>query len=545
MNFTLNSYFSLLYLVVFLPIVLVAYQVAGKRARWAVLLLASYVFFWAISSKLIVFILISTVSVYAAGRRMGSLIAQRDQAIAQDKTRKKELKRLYQKKTRRVCALGVCFNLLLLICLKYLTFFGEVAGSLLSLFGVQVAVEVPTIGVPIGISFYTLMAASYLFDIHRGTIEADLNLGRVALFLSFFPQIMEGPICRYSQTSQALYAGTPINKDALYQGFVRILWGLAKKMIVADRLNLVVKPIFADYANYDGGVVAAAAVLYTIQLYCDFSACMDVGLGCARIFGVTLPENFRHPFFSHTASEFWQRWHITLGAWLRDYIFYPLSLSVPVKSLTKGARQRFGNRFGPLIASAIPLFCVWFVNGLWHGAGSQYIFFGLYYFVIILLGGFMEPVAQTVCGKLHIDRAGKPWRAFQLLRTLVVIFVGELFFRAEGLDAGLYMFGQLVGNFSLDSFFNGAFLAIGISFPTVTTEVIGLDLADYALVGVCVLALLAVAVVEERGVRIDERLSHKNLAVRWAVLYALILAIVIFGSYGQGTAPLDPIYAQF
>lgn len=242
MDFSLHSYFSILYIVAFLPIVLVAYQVVAQRLRWAVLLVASYAFFWAISSKLIVFILISTVSVYLAGRKMGALFSERDAFIAQDKTRKKELKKLYQKKARLVCGLGVGFNLLLLACLKYLVFFGEVAGSLLALFGLNVPVAVPYIGVPIGISFYTLMAASYLFDVYRGTIAPDTNLGRVALFLSFFPQIMEGPICRYDQTAKQLWAGTPINKDNLYRGSVRILWGFAKKMIVADRLNLVVKP---------------------------------------------------------------------------------------------------------------------------------------------------------------------------------------------------------------------------------------------------------------------------------------------------------------
>ena len=279
MDFSLHSYFSILYIIAFLPIVLVAYQVVAQRLRWAVLLVASYAFFWAISSKLIVFILISTVSVYLAGRKMGALFSERDALIAQDKTRKKELKKLYQKKARLVCGLGVGFNLLLLACLKYLVFFGEVAGSLLALFGLNVPVAVPYIGVPIGISFYTLMAASYLFDIYRGTIAPDTNLGRIALFLSFFPQIMEGPICRYGQTAEQLWAGTPINKDNLYRGSVRILWGFAKKMIVADRLNMVVKPIFADYTSYDGGVVAAAAVLYTLQLYCVNTLLTKTGPG--------------------------------------------------------------------------------------------------------------------------------------------------------------------------------------------------------------------------------------------------------------------------
>ena len=545
MDFSLHSYFSILYLIAFLPIVLVAYQVVAQRLRWAVLLLASYAFFWAISSKLIVFILISTVSVYAAGRRMAGLYAERDALVAQDRSRKKELRALYQKKARRVCAAGVGLNILLLVCLKYLVFFGEVAQSLLTVCGLDVPVAVPYIGVPIGISFYTLMAASYLFDVYRGTLAADANLGRVALFLSFFPQIMEGPICRYGQTAEQLWAGAPINKDNLYRGSVRILWGFAKKMIVADRLNMVVKPVFADYTAYDGGVVAAVAVLYTLQLYCDFSGCMDVALGTARIFGVSLPENFRHPFFSRTASEFWQRWHITLGSWLRDYIFYPVSLSAPLKSLTKAARKRVGNRYGPLLAGSVTLFCVWFANGLWHGAGSQYIFFGLYYFVIILAGGLVEPLAQSACARLGINREGLPYRTMQWLRTLLVIFVGELFFRAEGMEAGFFMFGQLVGNFTLDSFFDGTFMAIGLAFPVITTEIVGLVPQDYAVVGVMVVAMLVVAVVEERGTCITERLAGKNLAVRWAVLYALIVAIVIFGSYGVGTAPLDPIYAQF
>jgi D-alanyl-lipoteichoic acid acyltransferase DltB (MBOAT superfamily) len=136
--------------------------------------------------------------------------------------------------------------------------------------------------------------------------------------------------------------------------------GFAKKFIVADRLDLFVTPVFRDYANYDGGIIALGAILYTIQLYFDFSGCMDMALGMGRIFGVTLPENFRQPLLSKTASEFWQRWHITLGTWFKDYIYYPVSLSSPIRNLTKRARKTFGNRYGPLLTGSIALFCVWF-----------------------------------------------------------------------------------------------------------------------------------------------------------------------------------------
>ena len=417
MDFSLHSYFSILYIVAFLPIVLVAYQVVAQRLRWAVLLVASYAFFWAISSKLIVFILISTVSVYLAGRKMGALFSERDALIAQDKTRKKELKKLYQKKARLVCGLGVGFNLLLLACLKYLVFFGEVAGSLLTLFGLNVPVAVPYIGVPIGISFYTLMAASYLFDIYRGTIAPDTNLGRIALFLSFFPQIMEGPICRYGQTAEQLWAGTPINKDNLYRGSVRILWGFAKKMIVADRLNMVVKPIFADYTSYDGGVVAAAAVLYTLQLYCDFSGCMDVALGTARIFGVALPENFRHPFFSRTASEFWQRWHITLGSWFRDYVYIPLG----------GSRCALWKQLRNLLV-------VWALTGLWHGASWTFVLWGLYYGVLLLIEKF-------VLGKYLKKLPG----VFQHIYCMFFVMLGWQLFVFDDMSAGISFAKALFG----------------------------------------------------------------------------------------------------
>ena len=533
--FSFASYFSVVYLVAFLPAVVIVYSLVPQRVRWVVLLCASYVFFWLISSKLIVFILLSTLSVYGTGRWLASVIAARDAEVkAAERSERKAIKARYLRKLRGIAALGIGFNFALLIALKYLVFFAEVASSLLALCGVTVSAAVPSIGVPIGISFYTMMAASYLFDIYRGTITADKHLGRVALFLAFFPDIMEGPMCRYDQIAADLYAGAPVRKDDLYAGSVRILFGVAKKMIVADRLNLFVKPVFADYSNYDGGVIALAAIFYTIQLYCDFSGAMDVVIGSAKIFGVKLPENFNHPFFSRTASEFWQRWHITLGAWLRDYVFYPVSLSAPVKSLTKAARARLGGRAGSLLVGAIPLFCVWIINGLWHGAGSQYIFFGMYYFVLILLGGFIDPLGQKIAETFGYSRTSKPYIAFQLVRTLIVIFVGELFFRAEGLDAGLAMFSQMTMDFTLDSFTNGTVLSIGM------------DACDYLAVAVSVVVLLVIALIEEfRGVRISEWLCSRNLALRWVALYVLIVLIVVFGSYGVGTAPLDPIYAQF
>ena len=211
-----------------------------------------------------------------------------------------------------------------------------------------------------------MQAVAYIFDVYRRKIPADRNLLRLALFMGFFPQIMEGPICRYSETAEQLWAAPMLRYQNLTFGLQRILFGLMKKIVIADRLNLLIKNIFTGYESYDGFVIAVAAVCYTIQLYMDFSGAMDLVIGSGQIFGMKLPENFQRPFFSKTISEFWKRWHITLGAWFKDYIFYPLSMSKPLKKLTARARKRLGNHFGPLLSGAIALFCVWLCNGLWH-----------------------------------------------------------------------------------------------------------------------------------------------------------------------------------
>lgn len=530
----MTSLFDFTYLIVFLPIVMVVYQVLPKRFRWAALLLASYVFFWCISNYLITYLLVSTVSIYVIGRRIGTLVATRaEQKKLATKEERPAVERTYTHKIRLTLALGLVINIGMLAACKYLLFAERTANSLLHLLGMATVIDIPPIAAPIGISFYTLIAASYLIDVTRGTIQADNNLGRVALFLSFFPQIFEGPICRYKDTTEQLMAGVSITSTSLFAGSLRILWGFAKKSIIADRLNLYVKNVFAAPDAYDGGMIALAAVLYTIQLYCDFSGAIDVALGSARMFNITMPENFRQPFFSRTAAEFWQRWHITLGTWFKDYVYYPISLSKFSKRITSTLRKRIGNRYGPLVASSIALFAVWLGNGIWHGAGYQYIFFGLYYFVLIVSGSLILPVVQKATDAIGINRESWWYRGIQMLRTLILVFIGELFFRAEGLRAGLTMFGKMVNNFTLDSFTNGTVFATGI------------DGADFVALAFGIVVILVVGIIKERGTVILERIFTIPTALRWSIWIFLCVSIVIFGAYGGQYAPVDPIYANF
>ena len=306
-----------------------------------------------------------------------------------------------------------------------------------------------------------------------------------------------------------------------------------KKMVIADRLNPFIEKIFCEYCNLDGGVILIGAIFYTIQLYMDFSGTIDVVIGSAEMFGITLPENFRQPFFSKNISDFWTRWHITLGTWFRDYIFYPVSLSKPMKKVTLVSRKVLGNHYGPLLAGSIALFLVWISNGLWHGAAWTYVFFGMYHFVLILLGNVFTPLIQKICNKIHVNRMSKPYVMIQIVKTTVLVIFGELFFRANTLAGGFTMFKKIFTDFSLNSIHNGSLFKLGC------------DRADFLIIGIVLLIIFVSSVLKEKGINIREKVSKENIVVRWTLYYILILIIIVFGAYGFGYAPVDPIYANF
>jgi len=530
----MSSFFSILYVVVFLPSVVILYNIFPKKYRPFVLLIGSYVFFFSISGKLLLYLLFSTLSVHHIGLWLTDLQAERNAKLKLvEKAEQKELKSLYQTKQRRVVLFGVLLHIGILLVVKYTPFFMENINSIFAAFDVPVTLNIPKILMPIGISFYTLQAVSYIFDVYREIISADRNMLRVALYMGFFPTIMEGPICRYGETAHALYAGERTNYNGLTMGIQRILYGMLKKIVVADRLNILIKNVFDSGNQYDGGIVAVAAICYTVQLYMEFSGTMDLVIGTAQIFNIRLPENFRQPFFSKSVSDFWARWHITLGTFFKDYIFYPLSMSKPLKKLTSKARKHIGNHLGPLVAGAVALFCVWLCNGLWHGAGWNYIFFGMYHFVLILSGNIVEPYAKKLLEKLHINREGIAYHTFSVVRTVILVVIGEMFFRANGLSAGLSMFKSLIANFSLASFKDETILKLGM------------DIEDFIIVGITLLIVLVISIFKEKDINVREGIAKRNVVLRWGIYYALIIFIIIFGAYGRGYVPVDPIYANF
>ena len=528
------SYWSISFLVIFLPLSIVVYNLIPKKFRWMVLLLFSYFFFYIISKKLIIYLLVTTILIYFGGIWISKIQEKRDLLIKDlEKEKKKEIKQKYLIKQRLVLVVLSLILLGVLVVLKYSGFIIENIDSLFELLNIPVKMDIPKFIMPIGISFYTLQAISYLIDVYKEKIKADKNLGKLALFISFFPQIMEGPICRYSQTADQLWKCERTNYKNLTFGLQRILFGLFKKALIVDRVNSFIIEIFNNYANYNGGIVAIGMIIYTLQLYMDFSGTMDVVIGIGQIFGVTLPENFKQPFFSKSISDFWTRWHITLGTWFRDYIFYPVSLTNRCKKITTSARKKIGNYYGPLIASTIALFCVWISNGLWHGAAWSFIFFGMYHFSLILLGKLFSPLFEKINILLHINSKHKIYKLMQIFRTTILVCIGELFFRANTLTDGLNMFGKMISNFSLKSFLDGTILKLG------------LDIHDFILIIVVVIIIFIISLLREKEINIRESIAKKNIVIRWTLYYALILSIIIFGTYGLGYIPLNPMYANF
>ena len=525
----MTSYFSASFLCLVLPLTALLYEAVPGRLRWGVLLAASHLFIWRISGWGIVFVWACTVVVFSLGLAIGRIRRWEDDEVRRAHCPKRQIRARAGRWVRAVLGLGVATCVGMLWVLKY--------PGVSELLWHAVARLLPT-GVtapvaPVGISFYTLMAVSYLVDVSRGTVKPDRILGHVALYLCFFPTIMEGPIVRYDQVAPSLFEGRGLSARGLYAGSLRMLAGLAKKLVVADRLNPLVATVFDGYESLDGAIIAAGAALYTLQLYCDFSGTMDMALGIGDIFGIRLPENFRQPFFSLSASEFWQRWHITLGTWFRDYVYYPISLSRPMKALTKAARRRLGKLVGPTLVSMVALFCVWLGNGLWHGAGTQYLAFGMYYFAIISIGGIVEVPSRSLAGRLSLSRDSFAYSAMRMCRTLCIVVAGELIFRSSDAHAALSMLRAVATRFSLGSLTGEAMLSLG------------LDSHDLWAVLVGAVLVLALDLMGEAGISVWDAVSRRGALLRWGAWLALLTAVVVFGAYGAGYAPVDPMYARY
>jgi len=522
---------------IFIAVTILVYFLVPKKFQWCVLLAASYAYFWFSSKWLFLVLLASTAVTFFTAKAVYGVNTKgkqyiKDNTESMSSKERKEYKDKTKKKAKRVLMVGVILDLGTLLFLKYFNFFASNSNRLLKYAGI----ELPMLQLllPIGISFYTLQAIAYMVDVYRGKYEPDKHFGKFMLFMSYFPQIVQGPIARHNQLAHQLYEEHKFDYKRFMYGLQLILWGYMKKMIIADRIAIPVNQIFDHYSDYSGLMIFFGAAFYGLQVYADFFGGMDIARGFSQIIGVELELNFLQPYFSKSIEDFWRRWHITLGGWMRDYVFYPLSLSKAFGNLSKKSRKVLGQFVGKRLPSFLAMFIVYFLVGFWHGANWKYIAYGVWNGVFITAGILLVEVYDKAREKCGIAADSFTWRLFQIIRTFCLVAMGRIFSRADDLGAALGMFKLMFKKFyDLSFILDGSLINLG------------LDNANWILLIISVVVLFVVDYLHERGVQIRDKIANQNIIFRWLIYYAAIIIIIIFGVYGPEYNSASFIYEKF
>lgn len=530
------SYTSFLYLL-FLIVFCLIYYIFPLRIRWVVMLIANLVFYAASGWDNLVYLLAAIFISYLSAVKMGELHEELKTIKKQGKYDRKQFKIVkaeFEKKRKRYLLIVLFLIILGLCVVKYTEFILNNIISFMNIAGMEKdSVTIKWI-VPLGISFFTFQIISYLADVYRGDVTAQKNFLRYALYISFFPSITQGPIPRYSQLGTQLEMPKKFCYENIRDGAVWIMWGFAKKLVLAERLGIFVNSIYDNYTHYSGIVLVLATVAYSIQIYADFSSCMDIATGSARLFGIELTPNFLRPYFSKTMPEFWRRWHVTLGNWFKDYVFFPFSISGISLRLNKKARKLFGDGAGRIIAISLPILLVWSLTGIWHGASWRYVIWGLFHGTLIILSTIFTPYSQKIVKKYHIRTECFSFRLFQMTRTFVLCCIGRVFFRADGLRAALGIFNRIFSGMGVSQIMDGNLYNYGLNQKNLCVMIL------------CMCILLLVSILEEKSDHsMVELLNKQNVIFRWIIVYALFFSVLVFGKYGPGYDAADFIYEQF
>ena len=500
------------------------YYLLPRRFQWILLLLASAAFYVSGGWAGLVWLAAVAAVTWVAGLLLDRLNTARKALPKGEKAAAEAIKR--KKKGVVAVAAVLCFGLV--YAMKYWDFTVDLLPS-------AVGGRLPrwNFVVPLGLSYFTFQAVGYVIDVYRGKYEAQRNPAKYALFVSFFPQMIQGPIGRYDALAPQLLASRDLEWENLRLGMQLAMWGYLKKMLIADRAAVLVNTVVVENSPYGGAVLAVGILFYCIQLYCDFSGGIDITRGVAKMMGIDMAENFRRPLFATSLADYWRRWHITLGHWMRDYVFYPLSLSKPFARLGKWARKHIGGLPGKIMATSLATFVVYLVIGIWHGANFRYIAYGFWNGAVITASLLMERRFQSWKSALHINDKSVPWRIFMTARTAFLVFLGRYLTRAPRLLTALSM---LVTTFTRPVFSQ---LTDG------TLLNLGLTAWDLGIVAVGILAVNGVEFYQERGGHVREALARKNAFVQWLAIVVPLVILVIWGVFRAGYISSEFIYGQF
>ena len=474
--------------VLFFIVVASVYFALPHRFRWMLLLASSYFFYMCWKPAYVILIMTSTLIDYSAGRLMGP---------AGSKTGRKKF-----------LVLSLVTNLGLLFCFKYFNFFNAALKDLLGV--VDLPLDLPRLNVllPVGISFYTFQSLSYAVDVYRGKREPEKHLGIYALYVSFFPQLVAGPIERSTRLLPQFFNKVSFDHERVVLGLRRVLWGFFKKMVIADRLGLVVDSVFCAPHNYSGLPLILASYCFALQIYFDFSAYSDIAIGTARVLGFDIMENFRAPYFARSIRDFWRRWHISLSSWFRDYLYIPLG----------------GNRV-KISRWRLNILVVFVLCGLWHGANWTFLAWGALHGIMLLLARATQTQRDKAYSNLGLENRLRIQNVLRVILTFHLVVLGWIIFRANSIaDAG-YIIAHLLD-------FTGASAQLPEALQSLST---------WLVLPLCAFALAAFDHWLQGTANFDRFLAQRPAWVRWPVYLALILIIINLGVVDE----VPFIYFQF
>ena len=517
----------------FIFAVFAIYYAVPKRLQWMVLLAASVFFYLLCGLQNFCYVLLTATTVYLATRWMQSVLQKQKAFLKENKEslsreEKAAIKKKNQGKRKAIMVATLLFNLAILCVFKYSNFVIEQINGVSGLFGKSTSLSAVDFLIPLGISFYTFQSIGYLVDCYWEHCEPEKNYFKVLLFVSFFPQMTQGPISSFEQLSPQLFAQHKFEYRNYTYGLQRMLWGFLKKMVIASVLAGYVQDVFQNYASYTGITVLIGAFMYSVQIYADFSGYMDIMCGFCQVLGIELTENFQRPYFAKSIAEYWRRWHISLGAWFKKYIYYPIGMSNWSRSFAKNTREKFGKHFSDTVPATIALLVTWLATGLWHGANWAYIAWGLVNGLFIILSLWLEPVYAHTRKLLRVRESSFGWRAFQTLRTFTLVTFIKVLPEVGTLSQGFGLWKRIFTDFTIPSGLSALlpFVAFNQAF----------DLLDFLVAAGCTGLLLVVSLIQRKK-PVREYLDEKPWAIRMLLFAVLTMLVLLFGvsaSCGEG-----------
>lgn len=526
---------------VFVLVGLLCYYLTPDKHKWKTLLIVSLSYYLIICNKYILYMLVTILTTYFGTCKIEQIYTQMHQTIKENKGVWEREKRVAYKKSmearaKRTMLFIIILNFGILGVVKYAGFVTDTFFSICHVFGLQTKAPDFQFLLPLGISFYTFQTMGYVIDVYNEKFPAEKNLGKVALFVSFFPQIIQGPIAMYSDLAVQLYEPHKFDLEKMKRAGLLVLWGLFKKLVIADRAVLLINEVTADSSKYKGTFVLLAALLYALQLYTDFSGGIDIVRGIGEMFGITMAQNFRRPYFSLSLTEYWHRWHITLGNWVRTYVFYPLSISKRFINMGKWMNKHWNRHFAKVIPTSLASLITFLIIGIWHGANAKYVAFGLWNGLVIMIIELVQPITQKVKELLHIKDESKLFHLVCILWTFLLVLVGYYFDIARDFTDAIQMMSRSITD---------VHFADLKKLPEVLLTC-GLDLKDFTFILFFGFVLFLVSYVQEKKeIEIREWILSRRLIPRWIILYVCMLIVIILGFYGFGINPADFVYMQF